>query len=226
MGGVHPGVDPTGSEDAMRVPDGRTKMIAGMMSVAAVGFLAATVARSAGGTVRAEIPAGTRLVGALEETVSTARTEPGDLVRLRTVKPLELVDGVTVPEGIVIEGEVVRARGGGRLAGAPALTIRFTTLSLEGQRQEIAADPLRVRGKDDLGQSAALIGGGAVIGGVVGALAGNTTAGVAAGAVIGTGTAVATRGDQIVLPAGQKLRVRLAQPVNVQFKPRDRDRES
>lgn len=210
----------------MRVPDGRTRLVAGVMSVAAAGLLAATVARNAVGTVRAKIPAGTRLVAALDHTVSTTRTEPGDPVQLRTVKPLELADGVTVPAGIVIEGEVVRARGGGRLAGAPALTIHFTTLSLQGQRQEIAADPLRVRGKDDLGESAALIGGGAVVGGVVGALAGNTTAGIAAGAVIGTGTAVVTKGDQIVLPAGQKLRVRLAQPVTVQFKPRDRDRES
>jgi hypothetical protein len=210
----------------MRLPDGRTKVIAGMMSVATVGLLAATVARSAGGTVRAKIPAGTRLVGALDRTVSTARTQPGEPVHLRTVASLELADGTTVPAGIVIEGEVVRARGGGRVAGAPDLTIRFTTLSLQGQRQEIAADPLRVRGKDDLSESAALIGGGAVIGGVVGALAGNTPAGVAAGAVIGTGTAVATRGDQIVLPAGQKLRVRLAEPVTVQFKPRSRDRES
>lgn len=210
----------------MRVPDGRTRLVAGVMSVAVAGLLAATVARNAIGTVRAKIPAGTRLVAALDHTVSTARTEPGDPVQLRTVKPLELADGVTVPAGIVIEGEVVRARGGGRLAGAPALTIRFTTLALQGQRQEIAADPLRVRGKDDLGESAALIGGGAVVGGVVGALAGNTTAGIAAGAVIGTGTAVVTKGDQIVLPAGQKLRVRLAQPVTVQFKPRDRDRES
>jgi hypothetical protein len=147
-------------------------------------------------------------------------------VHLRTVTALELADGTTVPAGMVIEGEVVRAKGGGRVAGAPDLTMRFTTLSLQGQRQEIAADPLRVRGKDDLGESAALIGGGAVIGGVVGALAGNTTAGVAAGAVIGTGTAVATKGDEIVLPAGQKLRVRLAEPVTVQFTPRNRDRKS
>lgn len=210
----------------MRVPDGRTKVIAGMLSVAAVGLLAATAVRSAGGTVRATIPAGTRLVGALDHAVSTDRSQPGEPVHLRTESSLELADGTTVPAGIVIEGEVVRARGGGRVAGAPELTIRFTALSLQGHRREIAADPLRVRGKDDLAESAALIGGGALIGGVVGALAGNTTAGVAAGAVIGTGTAVATRGDQIVLPAGQKLRVRLAEPVTVQFQPRKLDRES
>jgi hypothetical protein len=205
----------------MRERDGRTKFVVGAISVAAAGVLAATAVRHASGTVKAKIPAGTRLVGVLDQTISTARTEPGAPVRLRTVQPLELAQGVTIPAGIVIQGEVVRARGGGRIAGAPDLTIRFTGLAIQGEPQDISADPVRVRGKDDAGESAVLIGGGAVVGGVVGALAGNTAAGLAAGAVIGTGTAVATRGDQIVLPAGQKLRVRLARPVTVTFKPGD-----
>ena len=38
------------------------------------------------------------------------------------------------------------------------------------------------------------------------------------GAVLGTGVAVATKGNQIVLPVGQKLRVRLAAPVTVTVK--------
>jgi len=203
----------------MSEPDSRTKFIVGVLSVAAVGILTAAVARHAGGAVKAKIPAGTRLVAALDRTVSTAHTEAGELVELHTTQPLELSDGVTVPEGIVLQGTVARAKEGGRVAGAPNLTIQFTSLVVQGQRHEIAADPVTVRGKDDLGESAALIGGGAVLGGVVGALAGNTATGVAAGAVIGTGTAIATKGDQIVLPAGQKLRVRVAQPVTVKFKP-------
>jgi hypothetical protein len=37
--------------------------------------------------------------------------------------------------------------------------------------------------------------------------------------VLGTGVAVATKGNQIVLPAGQRLRVRLTQPVSVSWRP-------
>jgi hypothetical protein len=36
--------------------------------------------------------------------------------------------------------------------------------------------------------------------------------------VIGTGVAVATKGNQIVLPAGQRIRVRLAEPVAVTYR--------
>ena len=40
-----------------------------------------------------------------------------------------------------------------------------------------------------------------------------------AGAVIGTGVAIATKGDQIVLPAGQKMKVTLDGSVTIQTKP-------
>ena len=43
--------------------------------------------------------------------------------------------------------------------------------------------------------------------------------GAAVGAVLGTGVAVATKGGQIVLPAGQRLKVRLADAVKVKYEP-------
>ncbi|MBI4364962.1 MAG: hypothetical protein HY568_05990, partial [Candidatus Latescibacteria bacterium] len=42
--------------------------------------------------------------------------------------------------------------------------------------------------------------------------------GAAVGAVLGTGVAVATKGNQIVLPAGQKLKVTLDTPVAIKLK--------
>ena len=78
-----------------------------------------------------------------------------------------------------------------------------------------------MRGKSDAAESAAEIGGGAVVGGVIGAVAGSVVKGAVVGAVLGTGVAVATKGNQIVLPAGQRLRVTIVQPVTVNYKPSD-----
>ena len=104
---------------------------------------------------------------------------------------------------IVIRGEVSHSKGGGRIAGAPELTLRFREIVVDGRSYDIEADPFRVRGKDDVNESVGEIGGGAVVGGVVGALAGgNALKGAAVGAVLGTGVAVATKGHQIVLPCG------------------------
>ncbi|HEU5154783.1 MAG TPA: hypothetical protein VFU03_08655 [Gemmatimonadales bacterium] len=202
---------------------GGSKLLVGILSLAVAGVVAAAVVTKGGRTVEATIPAGTSVVGALEHTISTANSDAGETVALKTTEPMQLSAGA-LPAGAVLHGEVTHVKGGGRIAGAPELTLRFTRLEVDGNEYPIAADPWRVKGKDDLGESVAEIGGGAVVGGVVGGIAGHGSTkgivtGAAVGAVLGTGVAVATKGGQIVLPAGQRLKVRLADAVKVKYEP-------
>jgi hypothetical protein len=197
---------------------GRSRWILGALIVAAVGVVAAAVVTRSG-TREGTIPAGTRIVGALSRTISTEHSQVGDRVELVSREPIALSEGASIPEGALVEGEVTHAEGGGRIAGAPELTLRFTHLQIDGRDYRITAEPFRVRGKNDAAESAAEIGGGAVVGGVVGAIAHHTVEGVVLGAVLGTGVAVATKGNQIVLPAGQRLRVTIDQPLTVSYKP-------
>lgn len=196
---------------------GRTKLVAAALAVAAVGVLAATAVTRSSNVRTTTIPTGTRLVASLGQTISTERAGAGQQVQLETTEAISLSDGVTIPAGMTIHGEVTHAKGGGRIAGAPELTLRFTRLEVDGRDYRIAADPFRVRGKNDAVESVAEIGGGALVGGIVGAVAGDALKGAVIGGVIGTGVAIATKGNQIVLPAGQKLRVRLAEPVTVRY---------
>jgi len=197
---------------------GRSRWILGALIVAAAGVAAAAaVTRSA--LRKGTIPAGTRIVAALQSTVSTKSSDVGQGIKLTTKAPIELGAGARIAEGAVIEGQVTHSEGGGRVAGAPELTLRFTQLKIEGRTYPISAEPFRVRGKNDAAESAAEIGGGAVVGGVVGAIAGKTIEGALIGAVLGTGVAVATKGNEIVLPAGTRLRVTIAVPVTVKYKP-------
>lgn len=197
---------------------GRSRWVLGALIVAAVGVVAAAVV-SRSGTREVTIPAGTRVVAALRNTVSTERNDAGDRIDLITKAPIELAEGGSLPEGAEIEGQVTHSEGGGRIAGAPELTLRFTRLAIEGRAYPITAEPFRVRGKNDAVESAAEIGGGAVVGGVIGAVAGSAIKGAVVGAVLGTGVAVATKGNQIVLPAGQRLRITITQPLTVSYKP-------
>jgi len=205
---------------------GRKRLMVAGFSLAAVGILAAAVVGvgDEGGLlgprrVKATLPAGTTLVASLNSRLSTEGLKAGRSVSLTTRSPLELDEDRTLPAGVIVRGEVTHARGGGRIAGAPELTIRFREISVGGTTHSIAAEPFRVRGKDDLVESVAEIGGGAVVGGIVGAIAGSTVKGAVIGGVLGTGVAVATKGNQIVLPAGQRLRIRLTQPVSVSWRP-------
>ncbi len=163
----------------------------------------------------ATIPAGALLVATLDQTVSTDRSGIGDHITLHTTDPIRLGNETEIPDDATIHGEVTHVKGGGRIAGAPELTLRFTELELDGHTYPISADPLRVTGKSDVKESAAEIGGGTIAGAVLGGVKGAIV-----GAALGTGVAVATAGDQLTLPAGQKLRVRLTQPITVQYRPR------
>lgn len=205
---------------------GRKRLIVAGLSLAAVGILAAAVVRGGdeGGLlgprrVKATLPAGTTLVAALSNRLSTEGLRAGRSVTLTTRSPLELREDRSLPAGVIVRGEVTHAKGGGRIAGAPELTIRFREISVGGTTYSISAEPFRLRGKDDLVESVAEIGGGAVVGGIVGAVAGSTVKGAVIGGVLGTGVAVATKGHQIVLPAGQRLRVRLTEPVSLSWRP-------
>lgn len=200
----------------------RARLILAVAAVAGAGLAAAAIVTSGGGDREATIPAGTVVVAALEHTVTTKNAAAGDVVVLSRTEPLEL-GTVTIPGGIELRGEVTHAKGGGRIAGAPELTLRFTRLTVDGNRYRISADPFRVRGTSDARESALEIAGGAVAGALVGKATGNVARGVVVGAAIGTGVAVLTKGDQIVLPAGQRLRVRLAEAVTVKYAPADRD---
>ena len=165
------------------------------------------------------LTAGTTLVAALQGTVSTGSAKVGDPITLRMTEAARVNEMDVVPVGSTIHGEVTHAKGAGRLGGGAELTLRFTSLETpDGKSYPITCEPFRLEGKGDTKETVAEIGGGAVVGGVVGGLLGgkdDIAKGAAAGAILGTGVAVATKGDQIVLPAGQKMRVKLTEGVTV-----------
>lgn len=166
---------------------------------------------------------GTVLVAALQNTVDTGENHVGDKVALRTLEDVRVNEMTVVPAGSTIHGEVTHIDPAGRIAGGAELTLRFTELVLPGGTSyAISAVPMRLEGKGDAKESALEIGGGAVAGGIIGGVLGGKDdigKGAAAGAVVGTGVAVATKGDQIVLPAGQKMRITLDGPVSIRTKP-------
>jgi hypothetical protein len=200
-----------------------TVVLPGAFVIAAVTMVGATIFAGGDDKVEATLSAGTVMIAALDHTVSTKNSEVGTEVRLETVEATPLEGDAMLPAGSVIRGEVTHSKGGGRVAGAPELTLRFTELEVDGETYRIEAQPFRVKGKSDALESAAQIGGGAVAGGVVGGVIGGGSGalkGAVLGGAIGTGVAIATDGDDLTLPAGQQLRIRLAEPVRIEVERR------
>jgi hypothetical protein len=164
------------------------------------------------------IAEGTPLVLSLRSTVSTASAKPGDVVSAALHQPIVKGDRVLVPEGAEVRGKVVTSVRPGKVKGKSHLVLEFESLEVKGRAYDIAATPIDITGDNSKKRDAALIGGGAGAGAIIGGIV-DGGKGAAIGALIGGaaggGTVLATRGKDIVLEPGQQMRVTLRQPVQL-----------
>jgi len=167
----------------------------------------------------AVLAVGTALSGSLQSTLSTDKSQVGEAVRLRVTEPVVVEGRTVVPVGSFVHGTVTHVRSAGRVHGAAELTVRFTELEVaSGDRHAITCEPLRRVIKGDGKETAAEIGGGTAVGGILGGVIGGKDGalkGGAIGAAVGTGIAVGTKGDQIVIPAGENVKVTLTVPITL-----------
>ncbi|HMA39099.1 MAG TPA: hypothetical protein VKP10_03420 [Gemmatimonadales bacterium] len=91
----------------------------------------------------ATIPAGATLVAVLADPLSTARSQPGDEVELRTVEPLHVRGADDIPAGIVIHGTVLEAAAGDQAAESPGISVRFNEMEIDGDEHAIATEEYR-----------------------------------------------------------------------------------
>lgn len=122
-----------------------TRIILGMAVpiLAVAGFIAAILPDTDPDERVATIPAGTTLVAALSDTLSTARSQPGDEVELRTVEPLHVRGGDDIPAGILIHGTVLGAAASGQSEEPPAISVRFNEMEIDGDEHAIATEEYR-----------------------------------------------------------------------------------
>jgi hypothetical protein len=109
-----------------------------------------------------------------------------------------------VPRGAQAEGYIREASTSGRLTGRSELHLHLDGLTVRGKRYSITTQPEVRLGQGHMKRNAVLVGGGALLGTVVGAIAGGGKGagiGAATGAVAGGAGAVATGKKEILIPA-------------------------
>jgi hypothetical protein len=164
------------------------------------------------------IPAGTALPLELTTAVSTetASVEMPVTARLRRAVT---VDGATVlPAGATVNGEVIEVDRPGRVQGRARLGLRFTSVIVDGRREDLRSNPVMFEGETTKGEDATKIGAGAGIGAIVGGIVGGgdgAAKGAAIGGAAGTGAVLATRGRDVALQPGADITATLASPVEI-----------
>ncbi len=169
--------------------------------------------------VEAELAAGTLFDVELLSTVSSGSSQVGERFRARLAGDLLTGDGtVAVPGGTELAGTVVEAVPLKKVGGQARLGLSFDQLLLPaGKTVDISAS---FYGENREGRrDAAKIGGAAAGGAILGRILDRDDKGRATilGAILGAaaGTAAAAGGDEVEIPAGFTVTLRLDQPATV-----------
>lgn len=183
----------------------------------------------------ATVPANTRFTGTLQAgTLSSELNKVGDQVTLVVDQPLVSSDGrVIVPVGSRIIGNVSQLESAGRTGKNATMDIDFNQIvTPDGQQYTIqgsvATEDGMLHGGTTkgrvlraLGTTAVGAGLGAALGTAMGPLSGGEVGkgaiyGTAVGAGVGALGAAIQKGKDVAITSGDKLEIRLDQPITVQ----------
>lgn len=165
------------------------------------------------------LPAGTVLTVRLGQSVGSKISSAGDSFSATLAEPVEVEGKTVVPAGADATGSVVEAVPRGKFKGGAKLKIALTAITVHGKSYPVETSAVDRSAKGKGKRTAAMIGGGAGAGALIGALAGGGK-GAAIGALVGGGAGTAgsyyTGNDKdVVLPAESAVSFKLLQPIEV-----------
>jgi hypothetical protein len=161
-----------------------------------------------------DVPDGTQIQLRLEEPLSSRTSRPEDRVVATVAEPVYGDDRSrpAIPAGTEVRGVVEDVQPAQRPSKGGRLDMAFDSLVLDDQPVGIEARVVQVKEGGIDGRKAGL---GALIGGVLGAVI-DGKKGALVGAILGGGGAVvASSGEEVELPAGTLLTLRLERPLRV-----------
>lgn len=153
------------------------------------------------------IPDGTQVAVRLEQSLSSESARPEDRIDASVAAPVRVDGIVVIPAGTGVQGTVRNVEAARRPARGGRLELSFDALILSaGRKVDIRSRVVSVE-EDKVDKSK--LGLGAVLGGVLGGVI-DGKQGAVVGAILGGGGAVVgTKGDDVELPAGTVLNLRL-----------------
>jgi hypothetical protein len=165
-------------------------------------------------TAEVRIPAETELSVRLEESLSSQNAVVEDRFRASIQRPVRVDDTIAIPAGTELRGIVRGAERAQRPQRAGRLDLDFDSLYLDRTRVDLRTSVVSMQDEDAGRDVPRKAGIGAVLGGVIGGLLKGRT-GAVIGVLVGGGAVVAQKGEDVVLPEGTILKVRLERAVTV-----------
>jgi hypothetical protein len=156
------------------------------------------------------VPAGTRVMARMVDTLDSKKHKEGHRFTARLEADM-VVDGNTVaPRGATLYGILTTSKSSGRAAGSSEMSITFTDIMVNNQMHRIETTGLKAKTDNTAKKTAGTVGKGALLGGLLG---GSDDA--KRGAAIGLGLSVLTSGNQINIPRGTLVEFELRAPLTI-----------
>jgi hypothetical protein len=176
---------------------------------------AATRAAAQATTRDVEVPSGTEMDVRLQGALDSGTVKVEDRFEATTLSDVVVQGRTVIPAGAVLRGVVSSVDPATRTNRTAKMTVSFDQVTVNDRAYPIhgtVTQAIQGEGiKGETGKIAAGGIGGAVVGGILGG-----AKGAVLGAVIGGGgITAATPGNQVTLPQGSVLRVRLDSPVTI-----------
>jgi hypothetical protein len=168
------------------------------------------------------IPAGTTLEVRNNEPIDSANAEVGQTSTGVIARDVEDTEGrLAIPKGADATLVIRSASGQGKLQGRSDIAVDVGSVTVNGRSYRLETTDFVTQGKEGVGtnkRTGIFAGGGAALGGIIGAVAGGgkgAAIGALSGAGAGTATQALTRGKGVRIPAETVLSFKLEAPVRI-----------
>lgn len=167
------------------------------------------------------IPTGTEISVRTNQDIDSSNASVGQKFEGMVANDVVGTGGdVVIPKGSNAE-LVIREVNAGGVTKAPEMALDLSSVEVHGKRYLVNTSTIQQQGSGNLGankRTAEMVGGGAVLGTLIGAIAGGgkgAAIGAAAGGATGAGAQVLTRGKEVKVPAETILQFKLTQALRL-----------
>jgi hypothetical protein len=167
------------------------------------------------------VPAETVISVVLDEPVGSKISTPGQQFSATVQEPIQVDARLAIPKGPRATGIVKDAKPAGRFKGGAVLELTLASIEVSGTSYDVHTTAPTETSKGKGKRTAAMVGGGAGGGALIGGLAGGGKGAIIGGligAAAGTGGAGLTGNRDITLPAETPITFKLLDPLEI--KPR------
>lgn len=165
-----------------------------------------------------EVPPDTPVTVRMIDPVNSTTDSLGKTYRATVDEPV-LINGTTaIPRGSDVVVALVASQQAGKVEGQTQLTLALKNVTVNGLTYDVKSSRVTQAAASRSRRSAEMIGGGAALGAVIGAIAGGgkgAAIGTVAGAGAGTAAAVATTGATVKVPSETRLVFTLQNPLDL-----------